>query len=264
MRSIYTKTMYDRRSFVIGWTLGMFVFAMLMTSFYPAMHQQGALDQLVKQLPPAMQGLVGNLANLSQFNTYIASQLFDIRLPLIGGIMAIILSLGLSTREEEDGELRTILALPISRSKLLFEKWLALCTIIFATTIGLIAGVYAILPFLSDASIEPIALLRLAAMTLLIMIAYGTVAYAAGMASGRRGVASFVGIVVIIGSFLLSTFSQAVDWLQAYEKFSLLHYFPAVDIVKTGIEPRDVSVLLGVTIVSLFIAWIIFRRRDIA
>jgi ABC-2 type transport system permease protein len=261
---IYTKTLYDRRIFILGWTLGLSVLAVLMTSFYPAMHQQGALDQLVKQMPPALQGLVGNLGNLSHFDTYIASQLFDIRLPLIAGIMSIILALGLSTREEEDGELRTLLALPISRSKLLFQKWLALVTIMIVAALGLVAGMYAVLPFIDNASIEPEAVARLMLMTLLIMVSYGTVTFAAGMASGRRAVASFVGVVVIIGSFILSTFGQAVDWLKDYEKLSLLHYFPAVDIVKNGIEIRDVIVLVSVIVVTLVIAWAAFRHRDIA
>jgi ABC-2 type transport system permease protein len=132
------------------------------------------------------------------------------------------------------------------------------------TSLGLVAGMYAILPFIDNASIEPQAVARLMLMTLLIMVSYGTVTFAAGMASGRRAVASFVGILVIIGSFILSTFGQAVDWLKGYEKFSLLHYFPAVDIVKSGIEARDIIVLASVVVIALVIAWAAFRHRDIA
>lgn len=264
MKSVYSKALYDRRSFIVGWTIGLTAIAALMTSFYPAMHQEGAIDQLLKQMPAALQGLIGNLGDLSHFDTYIASQLFDIRLPLIAGIMSIILALGFSTREEESGELRTVLALPISRTKLLFQKWFALCTIMLITVLGLIIGIYAVLPFLSDASIEPKQLVRLLAMTLLVMICYGTITYAAGMASGRRAVASFIGVFTIIGSFLLSTFAVAVDWLKDFEKFSLLNYFPAVDIATNGIHAKDAVVLGGVTFIMLTIAWFRFRRRDIA
>jgi ABC-2 type transport system permease protein len=178
--------------------------------------------------------------------------------------MSIILALGLSTREEESGELRTILALPVSRTKLLFQKWLALCTTMAVTVVGLVAGVYAVLPFIADASIEPIQMARLVAMTLLIMICYGTITFAAGMASGKRAVASFVGVFMIIGSFLLSTFAVSVDWLKDFSKFSLLNYFPAVDIATTGIDVRDVIVLTSIVVVALGIAWALFRRRDIA
>jgi ABC-type transport system involved in multi-copper enzyme maturation permease subunit len=132
------------------------------------------------------------------------------------------------------------------------------------TVLGLIIGIYAVLPFLSDASIEPKQLVRLLAMTLLVMICYGTITYAAGMASGRRAVASFIGVFTIIGSFLLSTFAVAVDWLKDFEKFSLLNYFPAVDIATSGIDAKDAVVLGGVTFIMLTIAWFRFRRRDIA
>lgn len=264
MKSVYTKALYDRRNFIIGWTIALTAISILMTSFYPAMHQEGVIDQLMKQMPPALQGLIGNLNNLSHFDTYIAAQLFDIRISLIAGIMSIILALGLSSREEESGELRTILALPVSRTKMLFQKWLALCTIMVVTAMGLVVGVYAVLPFIDNASIEYAQMARLVAMTILIMICYGTITFSAGMASGKRAVASFVGVFTIIGSFLLSTFSVAVDWLKDYEKFSLLNYFPAVDIVSNGIELRDVIVLTSVIVIALGTAWVLFRRRDIA
>ncbi len=264
MRSVLTKTLYDKRLFILGWTLGLMAIAMLMTSFFPAMRPEGGIDALLANLPAAFQGLIGDLAALDEFDTYIASQLFDIRVPLIGGIMAIILALGLSTREEEDGELRTLLSLPISRTKLFIEKWLAMVLIMGISVVGLIAGVYLIMPFIDDAAIAGEAMLQLALMTWLVMISYSSVTYAAGMASGRRAVASAVGITVIIGSFLLSTFAVAVEWLSDYEFLSLLQYFPAVDIVYDGVMLRDVVVLSLVTLIALVAAWLVFRRRDIA
>lgn len=98
--------------------IGFAALAALMVTFYPAMHQDGSLDQLVKTMPPAFQGLVGDLSNLQQFSTYLASQLFDIRVTIIGSVMVIILALGLTAAEEEAGQTRTLLSLPISRTKL--------------------------------------------------------------------------------------------------------------------------------------------------
>jgi len=263
MRSIYFKTLYDKRFFILGWFLGFVALAALMTSFFPAMRTTG-LDELVKNLPPAFKGLVGDLALLEHFDTYLASQLFDIRVPLIAGIMAIILGLGLSISEEESGELRTFTALPISRTSLLVQKWLAMVTIITITAAGFVVGTFAVMPFIEDASIGTDNFLRLIAMTLLIMIAYGTIPFALAFAFGRRSLATFVAIFVIIGGFIISTFAAAVDWLKDYEKFSLLHYFPATDIVTDGIAAQDVIVLGGTTLILLIVAIILFRRRDIA
>lgn len=264
MRSIYLKTLYDKRYFLLGWTLGFMAIAALMTSFYPAMHQENSINALLANMPPAFKGLVGNLADLTHFDTYIASQLFDIRMPLIAGIMSIILGLGISVADEEKGELRTLLSLPISRTKLLIERWLAMLTIMLVIGLGMVVGIYAVLPFIDIASIEPDILLRLSAMTLLIMITFGTIPFAVGLATGRRALATGLSIIVVIGSFLLSTFGQAVDWLHDYEPLSLLHYFPAADIVKNGIDMKNVVVFAAITIVLLVFSVILFRRRDVA
>lgn len=263
MNSVLMKTLWDRRWFVLGWTLGFMAFAALMTSFYPAMHQDGALDALTQNMPKAFEGLIGNLAYLKAFDTYLASQLFDIRLPLIAGIMAIILAQGLSTNEERSGELRSVLALPISRTKLLLQKWAALLIITAVAVIGLGIGIYVTVPVTTGAELAFTSYLKLAIMTWLLMVTYGTIAFAIGMMTGNKGVTSLVSILVIIGSFILSTFGSVVDWLEGYEKLSLIHYFPATDIVQYGIAKKDVAVLLIVTLFMLAAATFVFRRRNV-
>lgn len=241
----------------------MLAIAMLMASFFPAMRPEGGMDALLANMPSAFQGLIGNLSDLREFDTYIASQLFDIRVPLIAGIMAIILGLGLSTREEETGELRTLLSLPISRSKLYWQKWFVITLVMGLMSSALAIGVYVVMPFIEDSSIAIGDMVGLVGMTWLIMLSFAAITYGVGMATGKRSVASFISIMAIIGSFLLSTFAVAVDWLQDYEYLSLLHYFPATELVINGVNWWDVAVLCLVSLLFLLIGWLCFRRRDI-
>ena len=263
MKNILLKTIIERRWFMLGWSIGFIAFAALMVTFYPAMHMDGAIDALLANMPKAFEGLIGDLADLQSFPTYLASQLFDIRLPLIAGIMAIILGQSLSTAEEERGELRTLLALPVSRVKVLLQKWLALVIITGVTVAALYAGIAVTAPFVDGATIDTVDLLQLLAMTWLLMITYGTIAFGVGSMTGNKGAATTISIFVIIGSFILSTFGQAVDWLADYEWLSLIHYFPAVDVAKNGIEIINVAVLGGLTAVVLTVALVIFRSRDV-
>lgn len=264
MYTIFAKTLFDRRYFIVGWGVGMFTLAVFMASFFPAMRPEGGLDVLLANMPAVFEGLIGDLADMREFDTFIASQLFDIRVPLIAGIMAIMLGLGLSTREEETGELKTVLSLPVSRSKLYWQKWLAMALVMDVAVGALIAGVYVVTPFIDDATIALWDVFWLGVMTWLIMTTFGSITYATGMATGRRAIASFVGIFVIMGSFILSTFAVAVDWLQDFEALSLLHYFPAVDVVESGVRGEDIVILAGVNVVFLLAGWWLFRRRDIA
>lgn len=264
MRSVFLKTLYDRRFFIFGWTLGLCALAILMASFFPAMSQSGVLDSLSKQMPSGFQGLIGDLAILRTFDGYLASQLFDIRMLPIAGAMVIILGLALSTKEEEDGELRTQLALPLSRTRLFMEKWLALFVVTTIAILGIPLGIFAAIPFIDGAEISLGTLARLVVMTLLVMTAYSTVTFAAGMATGKRSLATMTGILLVVGSYFISTFSVSIDWLRSFEWLSLMNYFTATDVVKKGIDAGDVAVLAAVILVSLTVSLIVFRRRDIA
>lgn len=67
----------------------------------------------------------------------------------------------------------------------------------------------------------------------------------------------------MVGSFVISTFGVSVDWLENVEWLSLFYYFPASEVVRSGIEFRNVAVLIAVTVIALLVAYISFRRRDV-
>lgn len=262
MSNLFTKTLYDKRAFIIGWGLGLAFLGFLMMIFYPAFHQDSGIDQLVKSLPPAFQGLVGDLANLKELPGYVGSQLFEVRIPIFVSILSIILALGLTVGEEEKGQLRTLAALPLSRSRILMSKWLAIVIISFITTLATIVGLGIGLAVI-DEVLDLAVVLRLGAMTWLLTVTVATVVFSLGFASGRRSLAMGLGIFIAVGSFILTTFAKSVDWLQPYEHASLLHYFPAATIAKTEIAMLDVVVLGAVTSFFLLLGLVFFRRRDI-
>lgn len=264
MRSVYLRMLYDRRWFIFGWTLGLAVFAAMMVVFYPTMRPEAGMQELLENMPAALQGMVGDMAALNSFDTYLATQLFDIRGSIIAGIMSIILGVSLATKEEESGELRTTLAQPISRTRLYIEKWLAMVSIIIITTVvGLGAGTYLVVPFVEDATMPLETMTRLLAMTILVLTTFATVAYATGTITGKKSVATFIGTIALASAFLVTTFAVGVDWLRDFEYLSLLHYFPAFEIVTDGIRWSDVSVLGGTTFVLLVISLLVFRHRDV-
>lgn len=262
MYNLLTKTLYDKRAFIIGWSIGLILLGFLMMIFYPAFHQDNGLDQLVKSLPPAFQGLVGDLNNLKQLPSYLGSQLFEVRIPIFVSILSIILAVGLTVGEEEKGQLRTLLALPLSRSRILLTKWLAIVAISLITTLAVIVGVKLGLVVIHE-SLAIDVLVRVGAMTWLLTACLGTIVFGIGIATGSRGVTMGFGVLIAVGSFILTTFAKSVDWLQPYEKASLLHYFPATTIAKTEINLIDAVVYGAIIAVMLVVSIIFFRRRDV-
>ncbi len=262
MFSLFTKTLYDKRVFILGWGLGMAFIAFLMTIFYPAFHQDNGIGQLIESLPPAFQGLVGSLDNLKEMSTYLGSQLFDIRMPIFLSIFTIILASGLTTTEEENGQIRTLAALPISRTNILLAKWFSGIFISLLITLTTAAGIGIGLLVINE-SLDIMVLVRLCSMMLLLASAIFTMIFSIGLMSGKKGITTGLGVTITVGSFLLTTFAQSVDWLVPYERFSLLHFFDAPDIAKGVIQSGDVLVYGSIIALFIVAAIVIFRRRDL-
>jgi len=261
MFNLLFKTLRDKRFFILGWSLGLMFLGFAMTTFFTSF-SGGQIDQLLSSMPKALQGLVGNVQDWRELPGYIGSQIFDIRLPIFISILSILLAVSLTVGEEDKGQLRTLIALPISRRKIVFAKWIAIVVICFVASLAPVLGVE--LGVLNiHKSIDQIVLVRLGLFTWLLVTALATVIFAVGISTGRRSLTTGIAIILTIGSFLLTTFSQAVDWLKDYEWLSFFHYFPAVDIAKGTIEWGNTLFYVVCIFAAFFIALIAFARRDV-
>lgn len=261
MFNLFFKTLRDKRFFILGWSLGLIFLGFAMTTFFPSF-SGGQIDGLLDSLPPALQGLVGNLQDWKQLPGYIGSQIFDIRLPIFVSILSILLAIGLTVGEEDKGQIRTLIALPISRRKIILGKWMAIVVICFVASLAPVIGVELGLLAINE-SLDQMVLVRLGLFTWLLVTALATMIFAVGLATGKRSVTTGIAIIFAIGSFLLSTFAQAVEWLEKYEFLSFFHYFPAVDIAKGTVEWGNATFYITFIFVSLLLALVFFPRRDV-
>lgn len=261
MATLFLKTLRDKRFFILGWSLGVAFLGFVMTAFYTSFNG-GQIDELLASMPPALQGLVGNLQDWRELPGYIGSQVFDIRLPIFLSVLSILLAVSVTVGEEDKGQLRTLLSLPLSRRKVVLAKWLAVVVICGVASFATVAGVEVGLLVIQE-SLDQQVLLRLGLFTWLVTTALATAIFAIGLSTGKRSLTTGVGIVIAIGSFLMSTFAMSVEWLKDYEWLSLFHYFPATDIAKGAVEWGNVAVYVAMTIILLAISLVLFPRRDI-
>lgn len=263
MRSLITRTLYEKRWFLMGWSVVFAVMTTLVLMFYPSFSEGPAIDELTKTMPQQLRGLIGDPDQYKSVEGFIASQIYDIRMPLLIMIMGLVLSIGLTIREEENGELRTLSALALSRHRIVIEKWLAGLLIIITLNLVAAAGTY--IGILSLAENPPHELIwRLMVLSSLFGAVAFTIPFSIGMASGRRAPTMFLGLVITIGSFLLTTFAKAVDWLNDWESFSLMHYYDTSALRAGHFIQSDNWILVSIAVLMLGIAIISFRQRDIS
>lgn len=263
MRTLLLKTLYDQRWFILGWSLVIAFNILLTIIFYPSLNHGEALAKLSQSTPDQLKGLI-DTSSFHAIQNYIAAQLYNLRLPLLLMALALILSQSLTVAEEGKGTLRTLTTIPLSRSRILWEKWLAGVVILAIMTIVAVIAVY--LGILRIHETLPFGFVwQIAVVSWLFGVTAFSIMYAIGAATGSRGISLVVGLLIIMASAIISSFGASVDWLQNWQNLSLIHYADIDSIVKTGSLDRLNLWLLGsFSAVAMLCATVLFRRRDIS
>ncbi|HEX6462620.1 MAG TPA: ABC transporter permease subunit [Candidatus Saccharimonadales bacterium] len=262
MHSLFTKTLFDKRWFMIGWSFGIILMAWMVIIFFPSLAQSFDMSEISKKLPEQLQGLLGDVSAFSNIDGYITSQLYDIRLALFFLLMGLLLANSLTVTEEDQGKIRTLTATALSRGRILWEKWLAGVLIMglaaLATGVGVYLGVISIGEEFHHTLIGQLSL-----MTWIFGITALTIPMMIGFATGSKAITMPIGLIVTIGSFILTTFGKNIDWLEQPERASLMHYFDPSLVQKSGLQLDHISILAGITLIMLAVGWLSFRLRDL-
>ena len=259
--SIYTKTLYQKRWMILAWTLGVTAMGAFTLAFFPSLKDSN-LGSTFKDLPPALANLVGDNASFTTASGYISEQLFGLRMPVMTIILAIILYTNLTATDEDRGTLAEQLTLPISRTRVLFEKFLAGATILAIAHIGLLIGLLVTLGMIHE-SVSVIKLVEATFACWLISMVFGGITFGIGAGTGFKGLTVGIPSYLTFQTYLLTTLAISVEVLQKFEKLSPFYFYSHPKIMTSGLQLGNVIVLALIAIVPVLIGWAIFRRRDL-
>ena len=263
MRSLLTRTLYEKRWFIAGWSAVFGVMSTLVLMFYPSFSDSGGFAEIAKTVPSQLRGLIGDPDIFSTIEGFIALQVYDVRMSLLLVIAMLILATGLTVREEESGDLRTTLTVKLSRTGLVIEKLLAALIITVVLNLAAVSGIYVGLISLGETMPHEL-LWKLFGLSCLFGVTAFMIPFAIALATGKRSITMFVGLFIAIGSYILTTFARSVDWLKDWEQISLLHYYDTGSIRHGSFDSLDAVVLGLIIAITLTIAIAVFRVRDIS
>ena len=97
----------------------------------------------------------------------------------------------------------------------------------------------------------------------LLVAAVATVAFAAGAATGRRGIAITAGAGLGAVSYLLNVLAPLTERFELLRYVSVFYYYGGTEPLRVGLQAGYVAVLLGVTVAAALVAFVAFERRDV-
>ncbi len=259
---VFSRTVRDRRRFLFWWCVGMALFVVSQVSFYPSLKQSDALRQYMEQAPEWMKMFTGGEVDIVSPVGYMNSQFFYLMLPLLLFIIAIGLCSDALAGEEARGTMDLLLSAPISRRRLLLERWAA-----SAFLTGVISAAFLATALLMAAAVRmEIGYVKMAEATFnafLIALLVGTFSLWVGAATGNRGLSIALGSILALASYLLDSLGLMVSSLAPWRKMSVYYYYSSNNVLARGLKPGHALVLLGGIAVLLLLSLDSFQGREI-
>lgn len=260
-RSVFLKTLYDKRWFIFGWSVGVMAMLGFTAVFFPTFRDSG-FEEIMNTIPPALKNMMGEMSEYGNFPGYVASAVYGLRAQMLFIPLAIILGYSLGISDEANGRLYQLLAQPISRRRILLEKYVAGLVVLFVIIAMCALAVGAVAVFVNEP--VPVELLaKISAMTMLFSTAIYSLTYALGKAFGRKSIALFVPLAWVMFSVLSDAFSSQVDWLKNADYASFMRYYHTSELLRDPIDMVNVVVLVGVSLFFLLVAMVGFPARDL-
>ena len=264
LRSVTTKSLFDQRRAVLGWIAGLVALDLIVFLYYPAVRDNPALTSFYKNLPPALQALSGGVgADFASPAGYLSTQLFANMVPLIFIIYGVILGAAAVGREEDSGTAELLLAVPVSRSRIVAEKAASIAVLLTALGVGLFASLL-LGKEIVGMEIGITGLLASSVATVLIGTTFAALALAFSCGLGRRAHAGALTGTIAFAGFLLYSLAPLVPSLHGWQKLSAFYWYLASDPVRTGFHLDDLAVLAAATAVLAAVGVWLFDRRDVS
>ncbi len=257
---IITLDLSFRRKAIVGFTIGLVLYVVVVVALYPSFKNSSELDNLTKNSPgvAALFGISGSLTSpVGWMNANVWANFF----PLIILLLTVGYGASAIAGQEKDGHLELVLSLPFSRGRVVVQKvgalsFQALILCLF-TFLAVLIGRWFELNFgiweLTTATVG----------VLLLGVDFGLLALAIGAGTGNRGLALGVASTVAAASYLVSSMAPVVSWLDPAKYLSLFYWSVGDNQLQDGLSVRALAVLAGVGIVIAVSADRLFRSHDL-
>ncbi len=259
-RSVFSKTLWDQRHGLAGWSIGTALTVVVMAAIWPSFSKMD-LTSMLSQYPETLKKIF-NITSMTTGTGYMNAELFSLMLPAIFIVFAVARGARLIAGEEEDGTLELLVTMPLSRRLVLMEKSAALTVSVGVLAIVLFASTWlASLAF--GLGISGVAAFDGALAMFLIGLEFGLVALCLSAGTGRRGLATGITAGIAGASYLLYLIAQLIDSLRPLRVLSPFYQATTQGPLGPSVPPI-MWVMLAVGILALAASVPIFERRDLA
>ena len=264
--TIFRRFLRDRRRSSLWWALGFFSLVAFTVAFYPSIKGQQNVDQVVKDLPPAVQAMFGLESGvpISSAPGYLHARMFASLYPILLLVLAIGLGSAAIGGSEEDGVLELLLSNPISRRRVFAERFLAMAALTFAQAaffLAVLVPLAGLVGALKGVSVSGLVVAGLGGAALALL--HGSIAFSIGASTGRRGPAIGIASATAAAGYLAQGILVAADAPAVVLNLTPWHWFLKQNLLVAGPNLAAWLPALGLSVAIAAASLPRFLSRDL-
>ncbi|MEA1902103.1 MAG: ABC transporter permease subunit [Actinomycetota bacterium] len=256
---IAMKTASENQGLLVICSIIMFYIALMMGPIYNIMDE--AILSLAAQLPDALVAMVGGV-DMSTAEGYLQAEIFSITGPATFGVLTILIGSRAVAGEEQRKTMDLLLASPVTRSKIIAEKSLAM--VLYSLILGLVTflGTWGTV-VLGGLDIPVTNVAATSTLLTLLGLVVGGVALLVGSATGRTRWAAYTAAGVTLFAYFLWSFMPLSEKYAGWAKLSPFHYYLGSDPLVNGMHWGHAAVLVGLFLGLVVLSMPALQRRDL-
>jgi ABC-2 type transport system permease protein len=219
-------------------------------------------ETIFQDLPPAMIEAFG-IEALGTVEGFLGAQIFNFVWLLGLGVYFAYAAGGLLAGDIETERLDLLLSFPVSRSRLVLEKFASLLLPLVVLNV-VVGGVIYVLVCAIGESIDPAHLLLAHLLSVPYLLVCAGIGLVCSVLVTRAAVAERAAIGLVFLLYLVeSVVGGGTDfaWLQYVSPTN--YYDPTPLLIGGAYDPADSVVLLGMVLALLLVSGVVFQRRDV-
>jgi ABC-2 type transport system permease protein len=261
LRNVFTKSLWDARRSLPGWTVAIVAVALMYAAFWPSVNSPAMGDALAAYPEGVLNAL--NAGDLTTAPGYLGGAVYGLLVPLLVAVFMIAAGARCVAGDEDAGTLDLVLAHPVSRSRLALQRLGGALTGMAVVAVALLVAMLALRGPFELTTVSPAGFLAINLHLALFGGVFGALAFAVGAATGSRGLALGASAAVAVLAYLAnSVFPQvaALAWTRSSSPF---HWYLGGEPLVHGVQWGGVAASLAATAVLAAVGTVLFVRRDL-
>lgn len=257
---VLTGVLREQRRSLFFWGLALFAIACFYISFYPSIGATPAMQEMIDSMPEGVAEALG-YDQITSAAGYISATVYG----LLGPVLLLVFGIGTGARliagEEEAGSLELELAHPVGRTSLVLQRWMALVLDVALLMVAVLAAIVLMVAAL-DLDVDLLNAVAMSAGMLLFGLAFGSLSFAIGAATGRRVLALGATAALAVLGYLAHALGPQIEGGGWMDRISPWGWYLSGEPLVNGWDLAGIALLAGVVAIALPVALLGFRNRD--